>query len=63
MQNIDENIDLDALFDSLSIGGSTTNKASDVAMVSHPGAITAEIQELSALDCDLFLFDSPPDQS
>ncbi len=63
MQNIDENIDLDALFDSLSIVGSITSKAADVTIVSHPGTITADIQELSALDGDLYLFDSPPDQS
>ncbi len=67
MQNIDENIDLDALFDQLSIGGApSSSRAADATkadIAPHLCGITAEVQELSSLGEDLFLFDTPPDQS
>lgn len=66
MQSFDENIDLDVLFDSLSIDEEApSSKVANVtvAAVSRPGLMTTEVQELSSLGGDLFLFDTPPDQS
>jgi hypothetical protein len=66
MQYIDENIDLDALFDVLNIGESKPAKpegAAKAAASSQPEVKTADIQQLLSLDGDLFLFDSPTDQS
>lgn len=65
MQNIDENIDLDALFDSLSTGEAPPSKAANITKLASASDLwaTTETQELSSIDGDLFLFDTPPDQS
>jgi hypothetical protein len=66
MQDMDEKIDLDALFDSLNIGEALPGGATEVskdATVSLSKVKAAEIQELSSMDSDIFLFDIPADQS
>jgi len=63
MQTPDNNIDLDALFDTLNIGEGQSGKALNAAAISWPTVKMEEIHELSTLDSDLFLFDTPADQS
>jgi len=66
MQNIDENIDLDALFDMLNISDAPVGKESvltDNATLSMQNVHTHEVAELSPLDHDLFTIDLPIDQS
>jgi hypothetical protein len=66
MQNFDDNIDLDALFDSLNIAAAPSDTASNAAMTlpaSKPDVKEVEIQDISSLEGDLFLFDTPSDQS
>jgi hypothetical protein len=65
MLDFDDNIDLDVLFDSLSLGKGEP-KSSDVIrgnISSNPEVSTADIQELSCTGVDLFVFDNPADQS
>ncbi len=68
MQNIDENIDLDALFDMLNISEAPVGKDSvlpDKATLSMQNVHTHQVEELSLspLDHDLFTIDLPIDQS
>ncbi len=66
MQNIDENIDLDALFDMLNISDVPVGKESvlpDNSTLSMLNVHTHEVAELSPLDQDLFTIDTPTDQS
>jgi len=65
MQNINDNIDLDALFDMLNIGSGPATKASDApekAFISHLDPTTHEVPDLSPLGTD-YIIDLPVDQS
>lgn len=61
------NIDLDALFDSLSIPAPQVDSSPDTQQKrvasSKPGVEMPEVGGVSAIEVDLFLFDSPADQS
>ena len=65
MQNINDNIDLDALFDMLNIGSGTAAKPSEAekAFISHLDPTTHEVPDLSPLGMDYFIIDLPIDQS
>ena len=66
MQNTDDNIDLDALFDMLNIVESRPEAPSDASAKSAiPQADQAahDVQDLSSLGADFFAFDLPTDQS
>jgi hypothetical protein len=66
MFGLDDNIDLDALFDSLNIdsGEPKENREIETTTTSFGSEIkSVDIHESSALDDDLFQFDNPVDQS
>jgi hypothetical protein len=66
MQNTDDNIDLDALFDMLNIAGTESGKdAVPEVQPGLPGSNISDHQvpELSPLDDDIFTIDLPIDQS
>jgi hypothetical protein len=65
MQNTDDNIDLDALFDMLNIVQGQTD-ASSVTTNKAPAQSDQglhEVQDLSPLGADFFIIDLPADQS
>ncbi len=64
MLDNDENIDLDALFDSLNIAAGQSDMARGVlngAVISDANAL--ELHDISLLDVDLYLADATTDQS
>lgn len=66
MQDVNDNIDLDALFDMLNLGGISPGATCDVTLttgISYSGVETVEVLDLSPLDVDFVLFDAPTDQS
>jgi len=66
MQNIDESIDLDALFDMLNISDAPVGKESvlpEKTTLSMQNVHTHEVAELSPLDQDMFTIDLLIDQS
>jgi hypothetical protein len=66
MFDFEQNIDLDALFDSLSIPVPQVDSSpgsSKRAAFSNSGAELPEVDEVSTIEVDLFLFDNPADQS
>jgi hypothetical protein len=66
MLDFENNIDLDALFDSLSISVPQVDDSSaspKKALFSDSGVEISEVREVSTIDVDLFLFDHPADQS
>ena len=65
MQNTDDNIDLDALFDMLDIVQGQTD-ASSLTTDKAPaqsGQSLHEVQDLSPLGADFFIIELPTDQS
>jgi hypothetical protein len=61
-----ENIDLDALFDSLNVAGTGAVAGSDPSKKSvlpNSEVENLEFQQMCATDLDLFLFDNPTDHS
>lgn len=65
MSVFEENIDLDALFDSLSISEPKSDGSSGAlkgAALSAPVIEIPDVREISALNVDMFLFDPPMDQ-
>lgn len=66
MLDFEENIDLDALFDSLSISGPQLDGSyapPKKLASSNFGVEMPESGDVSAIEVDLFLFDHPADQS
>ena len=63
MQNTDENIDLDALFDMLNIVPDPASEVSSTPVASQPDPDVHELQDLSPLGTDFFIIDLPSDQS
>ena len=66
MLDFEENIDLDALFDSLNVSspradvGSFPSKES---VLSKSEGLNSEFQQICTTELDLFLFDNPADHS
>ncbi len=65
MQNPDDNIDLDALFDMLNIVQSQSDVRSSAASVmsAQPDQGVYEMQDLSPIGADFIIIDLPSDQS
>lgn len=63
MLDFEETIDLDALFDTLNLVVAQSGAPQAASVTPSSSIETPEVQELSTLGVDLFLFDSPADQS
>ena len=66
MLDFEENIDLDALFDSLNVDSTRAGVVADQsnkAILPDSGAENPEFQQLNHIEVDMFLFDNPTDQS
>jgi hypothetical protein len=66
MFDFEQNIDLDALFDSLSIPVPRVDNDTGPQkklVSSNPGMELPEVDGVSTIEVDLFLFDNPADQS